>query len=152
MTDTRELAGELRVVLGRLVRRMRAERDEEALSLRKVTVLGRLDRAGPAGVSDLAADERVRPQSMAATVASLVDAGLVDRRPDPADGRRVLIDLLPAGRAALEADRRRRIDWLANTIERDLTVREQRVLAEAAELLARLTEGDAGRRRGDGRS
>ena len=148
MTDTRELAGELRVVLGRLVRRMRAERDEEALSLRKVTVLGRLDRAGPAGVSDLAADERVRPQSMAATVASLVDAGLVDRRPDPADGRRVLIDLLPAGRAALEADRRRRIDWLANTIERDLTVREQRVLAEAAELLARLTEGDAGRRRG----
>jgi DNA-binding MarR family transcriptional regulator len=78
---------------------------------------------------------------MAATVASLVDAGLVDRRPDPADGRRVLIELLPAGRAALEADRRRRIDWLANAIERDLTAREQRVLAEAAELLARLTEG-----------
>jgi DNA-binding MarR family transcriptional regulator len=144
VTDARELAGELRVVLGRLVRRMRAERDEQALSLSQVVVLGRLDRSGPAGVSDLAAGERVRPQSMAATVAALTDAGLVERRPDPADGRRVLIDLAPAGRVALDADRRRRIDWLANAIERDLTPREQRVLAEASDLLARLTEG-AGR-------
>ena len=141
MSDPRELAGELRVVLGRLVRRMRAERDETALSLRKVVVLGRLDRTGPAGVSDLAAGEGVRPQSMAATVAALADAGLVERRPDPTDGRRVLVDLTPAGRAALEADRGRRIDWLASAIERDLSRREQDVLAEAAMLLARLTEG-----------
>jgi DNA-binding MarR family transcriptional regulator len=151
MTDAHELAGDLRVVLGRLVRRMRAERDDAPLSLRQVTVLGQLDRNGRAGVSDLAAGERVRPQSMAATVASLLDAGLVERHPDPADGRRVLIDLSAAGRDALAADRRRRIDWLANAIERDLTPREQSVLVEAATLMARLTDGEAGRRRSSGR-
>jgi DNA-binding MarR family transcriptional regulator len=151
VTDSREIAAELRAVLGRLVRRMRAERDETRLSLRHVTVLGLLDRSGPAGVSDLAAEESVRPQSMAATVAWLADAGLVERRPDPADKRRVLIDLSPAGRDALDADRRRRIDWLANAIERDLTARERRVLAEAATLIARITETGAGRRRSDDR-
>jgi DNA-binding MarR family transcriptional regulator len=88
---------------------------------------------------------------MAATVSWLADAGLVERRPDPADKRRVLIDLSPAGRAALDADRRRRIDWLATTIERDLSAREQRVLAEAATLIARITESGAGRRRSDDR-
>ena len=143
MTDTRHLAGELRVVLGRLVRRMRAERGDSDLSLRHVVVLGQLDRQGALSVSDLAAYEHVRPQSMAATVEWLADAGLVERRPDPADGRRVLVDMTQAGRAALELDRGRRIDWLASAIERDLTAREQRVLAEAATLLARLTDGSS---------
>jgi hypothetical protein len=67
VTEPTALAGDLRVVIGRLIRRIRAERRD--LSLAQVTVLGRLDRGGPAGVSDLAAGERVRPQSMARTVA-----------------------------------------------------------------------------------
>ena len=53
-----------------------------------MTVLGRLDREGPASISDLAAAERMRPQSMAQTVRDLEAAGLVSRRPDPDDGRR----------------------------------------------------------------
>ena len=40
--------------------------------------------------SDLAAAERVRPQSMAQTVAELEAAGLRQPRPDPDDGRRAL--------------------------------------------------------------
>jgi DNA-binding MarR family transcriptional regulator len=139
VTDPTALAGDLRVVIGQLIRRLRAERRD--LSLAQVTVLGRLDRGGPAGVSDLAAGERVRPQSMASTVAALLTAGLVSRAPDPGDKRRALIELTPAGREALAADRRRRDDWLAGAIERDLTARERRVLGEAAELLARIAEG-----------
>jgi DNA-binding MarR family transcriptional regulator len=140
MTEPSDLAGDLRVVLGQLIRRLRAER--QGLPLGQVTVLGRIERGGPAGISALAADARVRPQSMAATVTALEAAGLVTRRPDPGDGRRALIELTPPGRDALLADRRRREDWLADAIDRDLSARERRVLAEATELLGRLADGE----------
>jgi len=139
------VASDLRVVIGQLVRRLRAER--RGLPLAQVIVLGRLDRSGPAGVSDLAAGERVRPQSMAATVAALADAGFVSRTPDPADGRRVLIGLTPAGADALAADRRRREDWLSDAIRRDLTVEERRTLVAATALLARIAASDGAARR-----
>ncbi len=139
MSDPNTLASDLRVVIGRLVRRFRAERRD--ISLAQITVLGRLDRDGLSGVSAIAAAERVRPQSVASTVAALEQAGLVSRRPDPGDGRRVVIELTPAGHEALAADRRRRDVWLADAIARDLTAAERRVLAEAAALLRRLADG-----------
>ena len=139
MSDPNRLAGDLRVVLGRLVRRLRAERRD--LSLAQLTVLGRLDRDGLTGVSAIAAAERVRPQSVASTVAALEEAGLISRRPDPGDGRRVVIELTPAGREALAVAPRRREGWLADAIARDLTADERRVLAEAVTLLRRLADG-----------
>ena len=145
MAAPASVASDLRVVIGQLVRRLRAER--RGLPLAQVIVLGRLDRTGPAGVSDLAAEERVRPQSMAATVAALADAGFVSRTPDPADGRRVLIGLTPAGADALAADRRRREDWLSDAIRRDLTVEERRTLVAATALLARIAASDGAARR-----
>lgn len=144
MTEPEALASDLRVVIGQLVRRLRAERRD--LPLAQVTVLGRLDRVGPRGVSDLAAGERVRPQSMASTVAALLAAGLVSRAPDPGDRRRVLIALTPAGREALAADRRRREGWLADAIRGDLSPKEQRALADAALLLSRIAESGDTRR------
>jgi len=144
VTEPEALASDLRVVIGQLVRRLRAERRD--LSLAQVTVLGRLDRVGPCGVSDLAAGERVRPQSMASTVAALLAAGLVSRAPDPGDRRRVLIALTPAGREALAVDRRRREGWLADAIRGDLSPKEQRALADAAVLLARIAQSGDTRR------
>jgi DNA-binding MarR family transcriptional regulator len=141
VTEPTALANDLRTVLGRLIRRLRAERRE--LTLAQVTVLGRIDRGGPAGTSDLAAGERVRPQSMASTVAALTNAGLVERRPDPGDRRRILIALTDHGREVLLADRRRRDAWLAEAIRRDLTVQERAVLAEAVGLLARLVDAQS---------
>jgi len=144
VTQPEALASDLRVVIGQLVRRLRAERRD--LSLAQVTVLGRLDRVGPCGVSDLAAGERVRPQSMASTVAALLAGGLVSRAPDPGDRRRVLIALTPAGREALAVDRRRREGWLADAIRGDLSPKEQRALADAAVLLARIAQSGDTRR------
>ena len=144
MTEPEALASDLRVVIGQLVRRLRAERRD--LTLAQMTVLGRLDRVGPCGVSDLAAGERVRPQSMASTVAALLAVGLVSRAPDPGDRRRVLIALTPAGREALAVDRRRREGWLADAIRGDLSPKEQRALADAAVLLARIAQSGDTRR------
>jgi DNA-binding MarR family transcriptional regulator len=145
MIEPSMLASDLRVVIGQLIRRLREERRD--LTLSQVTVLGRLDRLGPASISELAADERVRPQSMTSTVAWLADHGLVERGPHAVDRRLVVVTLTEAGRKAVAEDRRRREGWLANAIERDLTERERRLLAEATLLLARLAQSDQRRPR-----
>ena len=136
-TDTARVASELRVVLGQLIRRLRAE---HRFPLAQGAVLGRLDREGARSVSDLAVAERVRPQSMAQTVGDLETEGLVARRPDPADRRRALVELTAQGREALESDRRNRVGWLARAIDDDLSPAEQAVLAESVDLLRRLAE------------
>jgi DNA-binding MarR family transcriptional regulator len=135
--DTARIASELRLVLGQLLRRLRAE---HRFSLSQGAVLGRLDREGPQSVSDLAASERMRQQSMAQTVSDLEADGLVERRPDPQDGRRALVSLTEQGIAVLQAERRQREGWLARAITDDLSPEEQAVLREAVELLRRLAE------------
>jgi DNA-binding MarR family transcriptional regulator len=138
-TDVGALASELRVVLGHVTRRLRAE---HRFSLSQGAVLGRLDREGTASIGDLALAERVRPQSMTQTIADLEACGLIERRPDPGDGRRTLIDLTARGRETLEADRRSREGWLACAIERELSPAEQQLLARAVALLARIAAGE----------
>jgi len=136
-TTVTRSASELRIVLGQLVRRLRAE---HALPLTQGMVLARLDREGPRTTSALAAAERMRPQSMAQTVADLQTAGLVARRPDPIDRRQILIELTDDGRRMLYDDRRRREGWLAQAIAAELTDEEQETLIRAVPLLRRLTQ------------
>ncbi len=135
--DVSLVASELRVVLGQLVRRLRAE---HRFSLAHGAVLDRLDREGARSTSDLAAAERVRPQSMAQTVCELEADGLITRRPDPADGRRALLELTDGGLQTLAADRCQREGWLIRAIAEGFSEREQRALAEAVPLLTRLAD------------
>jgi DNA-binding MarR family transcriptional regulator len=135
---TADLAHELRVAFGRVIRRLRAE---PGPAMPQLTVLGRLDRHGPASVSELAAAERMRPQSMAQTVRDLEGGGLVTRRPDPDDGRRALVELTDAGVHALHTSRAHREGWLAETLERDFDEHERELLREAVALLGRIADG-----------
>jgi DNA-binding MarR family transcriptional regulator len=108
-------------------------------------VLGRLDREGAQSTSDLALAERVRPQSMAQTLADLQADGLIERRPDPGDRRRMLIELTEQGRHALEEDRRNREGWLARAVADTLSPEEQATLARAVKLLERLAGSESAR-------
>ncbi len=135
--DVPLVASELRVVLGQLVRRLRAE---HRFSLAQGAVLGRLDRDGASSTSDLAAAERVRPQSMAQIVSELEADGLLSRRPDPSDGRRALIELTDLGRRTLEAERRQREGWLIGAMAENFSDQEQQALARAVGLLRRLAD------------
>ena len=135
-TDITRTASELRVVLGQLIRRLRAE---HRFPLVQGAVLGRLVREGPRSIGDLATAERVRPQSMAQTVAELEDGGLARRRTDPVDRRRVLVEPTEEGLTALEEDRRNRVGWLVSVIEQ-LPPEEQDVLARATGILRALAE------------
>jgi DNA-binding MarR family transcriptional regulator len=77
---------------------------------------------------------------MTQTISDMQDDGLVARRADPSDGRRTLVELTAQGLCILEADRRQREGWLAQAIEQDLSPAEQRLLADALELIERLSE------------
>ncbi|MDE3134287.1 MAG: MarR family transcriptional regulator [Acidobacteriota bacterium] len=130
------LPTELRVVLGRLIRRLRSE---HRFPLTQASVLGHLDRDGPRSISELASLESVRPQSMSQTVGELETDGLIERRPDERDGRRTQIALTSAGRAALGVDRAAREGWLGHEIAA-FSAEEQEILREAVRLLQRLAD------------
>jgi DNA-binding MarR family transcriptional regulator len=131
-------ATELRAALGPLVRRLRQFRPDDELTLSQTSALVRLDRAGPATASELAAAEGVRPQSMCTIVAALQERGLVVRDHDPNDGRRIVVSLTPAGVDGLHGARRERARRLAHAIGEELTPSEQTQLAAAIPLLERI--------------
>jgi len=104
--DAVELAAALRLSLGRIVRKIKQTKTSVGnATLFEASVVARLDRDGPASPGALAAAEGVRPQAMAATLATLEERRLIDRGPDPADGRRSVVTLTDAGRR-IAADRR----------------------------------------------
>jgi DNA-binding MarR family transcriptional regulator len=137
---TAALAGELRVVAGQLIRRLREHANKGELTWSQISAIVRLDREGPMTVTALARAEGVRPQSMGATVFALETAGLLSGAPDPADGRQTILSLTDACRTWLEASRAAREDWLFQMLEARFSPAEQAELARAVELLKRLVE------------
>ena len=132
-------ARDLRVAVSRLRRRLVDVADTHELTPSQLSVLSRLGKEGPASASDLAAAERIRPQSVAATLAVLEERALVIRRPDPGDGRRQLVSLSPAGTALFDDRRRHREEWLSRALQERLTESERQTVIDAAALLERLT-------------
>jgi len=135
-----EVAGALRVSIGLLLRRMRQTRVEGELTLPESSALARLDRGGPATASALARLEQISPQSMGATLASLEAKGLIERRPDPEDGRRAVLSVTGAGLQWLRSKRNARTELLAKALSAGFTPAELQVLNTAAPLLERLAQ------------
>jgi DNA-binding MarR family transcriptional regulator len=134
------LAGELRVAIGVLIRRVREQTQAGDLTSAQKSAILRLERDGPATVSMLAKAESVRHQSMRVTVAGLETMGVVNGAPDPADGRQTIFNLTPAFLKTLKTGRAAKEDWLFRALQAQLTPREQDELAAAIKLLQRLAE------------
>jgi len=131
---------DLSLAVGLLLRRLRAESNQDGLSWSHTVALSRLESAGAMTTADLARAESVKPQSMGATLAELEREGLVERRPHPTDGRQVLFALTDAG---VEARRKRgaaKQTWLLAAMAK-LDPAEQQTLTTAAALIKRLGEG-----------
>ena len=94
---------------------------------------------GPATTADLARAESVKPQSMGATVATLEERGMVERKPHPSDGRRVNIKLTAEGAAVRKSARDAKRTWLAQAIAQ-LDKQEQATLFAAAKIIKHLAE------------
>ena len=97
-------AREVKVVFGRLRRRLRALALVDDLSPSQAAVLTRLHKEGPSSSSTsvLARAEAVSHQAISAILAVLDNRGFIHRSPDPTDGRRQLISLTDAGLAQAE--------------------------------------------------
>lgn len=133
-----QLAVELRVTAVHLYRRLRSELSTDKVSSSQFSVLSMLDRQGPATPREIATHERVQPPSMTRTIGLLADLELIERTDHPNDGRQVLISLTPKGKTLVGETRKRRDAWLARQLN-DLTPAERETLANATEILRRLT-------------
>ena len=135
-------ARDLRVVFSRLRRQLRGLAIDDDLTPSQTAVLTRLWKEGASSASALAGAERVRPQSMATIVAALEQRGLIERTPDPEDGRRQVVSLTEAGRERAKSDRQVREEWLARGIHERYSESERRTILDALSLLERLTESE----------
>ena len=140
MSELNESATLLRMLVGRLGRRLRESAPPGDLTWSQVSVLGYLVRDGAMTVTELAAAEGVRTQSMGATVASLLAAEMVQGEAEPLDGRKTRYTATPAARALLTANRAMRDDWLVRAIDTELSAEEQQLLLRANPLLQRLAD------------
>jgi DNA-binding MarR family transcriptional regulator len=104
--------------------------------------LARIVEEGPISNAALAAREYIRPQSMHEMVQFLESRGFVRRRADPADRRRLLIEVTRRGRRVVNELMELRHEWLARAIERDLTLAEREMLAIAAGLMRRIAASE----------
>lgn len=135
-----QVATDLRIVAGRLIRRLREQASPGDYTAAQKAVLLRLERDGPATVTELARAEGVRSQSMGATVASLEAPGLVAGTADPNDGRRTVLSLTPRCMKLLKTTRAAKDDWLFRTIDAECSADEIKKLAAAVALLQRLAD------------
>jgi DNA-binding MarR family transcriptional regulator len=138
--DVEQVARALRVSVGLLLRRLRQAQVEDELTLPETSALARLDRGGHATATALARLEQISPQSMGATLGALEARGLVERRPDPEDGRRAIISVTEAGLQALRNRRNARTEQLAQALSTGFTRSELEQLMAVAPLLERLAQ------------
>ncbi|BCJ33445.1 MarR family transcriptional regulator [Actinocatenispora thailandica] len=130
-------ARDLVVLFRRLRTRMRAV-PTEGLTPSQTSVLIRLGKDGASSTTVLAAAEGVRPQSMTVILNALDAQGLIERRPDPEDGRRQIITLSAAGQAQVASGRQGRHAWLAQELDRELTADQLARINDAIALLRRV--------------
>jgi DNA-binding MarR family transcriptional regulator len=97
-------------------------------------------RGEVAQASALAKLEQISPQSMGATLGALEARGLVERAPDPEDGRRVVLSVTEAGRQALWNRRSARSEQLAQALATGFTRSELGQLMAVAPLIERLAQ------------
>ncbi|MEU8139467.1 MarR family winged helix-turn-helix transcriptional regulator [Streptodolium elevatio] len=94
---------------------------------------------GPMRLTELARTEQISQPGITQLVTRLERDGLVERRPDPGDGRAVLVHITEAGRRIGRSRHADRARHLAPLIAR-LTAEQRRAIADALPALGRLAE------------
>ncbi|WP_017346080.1 MarR family winged helix-turn-helix transcriptional regulator [Pantoea sp. A4] len=140
MSDLSNAAAALRMISGKLSRRLRESAPPADLTWSQVSVLGHLVRNGGMTITELAKAEGVRSQSMGATVASLSGAGMVTAESVPGDGRKTRYVPTASCLALIDENRAMRDDWLLQVLERKFSAEECQTLLAAIPLLQRIAD------------
>jgi DNA-binding MarR family transcriptional regulator len=140
--DPARTAVALSTALSRLRSRLRLAGGtfETGLTITQLSTLQRVIDNGPLAGATLAQAEHIRPQSMWEIITVLAEEGLVERRPDPFDGRKLLVTATREGEQLVDQVLTSREAWLTRALTDLIDEREHRVLDEAVGLLNRLVE------------
>ena len=137
-----DVAQRLRSAVMRLSRLLRPTEAGMAaeLSPTRVAVLFSAVRDGPVRLSRVAADQGLNPTLLSRTVASLTEAGLVSRWPDPEDRRTAWLEPTEAGLALAQRIRRERAEKVNLALAR-LDADDRARIEAALPALEALAEG-----------
>jgi DNA-binding MarR family transcriptional regulator len=138
--DVDQIARDLQMSIALLRRRVRQVPASGELSFPETAALARLARGGPSTSAALARLEQISPQSMGQTLSALEARGLVERAPDPDDGRLVVLSISIVGIEALRVRRTARVDAISKGLAIGFTRPELRQLKAAAPLIERLAQ------------
>ena len=133
-----EEASALRVALVRIQRQLRAKSGSD-LTPSQSSALARIEKAGPVRLGSLAELEGSTAATISRVVDSLADRQLIERVPDPLDGRASLVRLSLQGGALLHDLRARNTEALRGALA-ELTDEEQRAVRRAIPVLERLSD------------
>jgi DNA-binding MarR family transcriptional regulator len=136
---TQNSSPELRLVVQRLARRLRAMQADSDVTEGQRSVLFVLNNHGAQTLGSLSEHEKVTPPSMNRTINALVASGLVTREADERDARKVTLDLSPSGRAFVKETRRRRDAWITKRLAA-LTPEQRQILEQATPILQELAD------------
>lgn len=133
-------AAHLRLAIARTARRLRQQAMD--LTPTAMAALATVERCGPMTPSELADAERVKRPTATRVLAKLEEMGLIERTPDPSDGRSSLVALTDEGQKTLDRARSRKDAILAKGMS-ELPEEDVQTLERAAQILeAMLNKGD----------
>lgn len=138
MDTSTDFADRLRLAITRLARQLRRHSDIGA-SPTQISALATVERRGPLTLGELADCEGVKPPTITAAVNRLEQQGLVERQPDPEDGRIARVVATREGRRLLARNRSRKTAFLAQRLAA-LDDDERARLASAVGVLERILE------------
>jgi DNA-binding MarR family transcriptional regulator len=136
--DLSRTAGDLRIAVWRIFRRLRREWETGDLTAAELSMLARLEQDGPCGQAALAEAEQVTPPVVCRVVQGLQQQGLIQCDPDPGDGRRVILSVTWAGHAELTTRRSALSGRVAAVLADGFTSAERQQLTDIVPLLQRL--------------
>jgi DNA-binding MarR family transcriptional regulator len=139
-SQTLALASDLRLVVGRLARKVRLS-DTSGLTPSQLSALVTIDRIGRARMCDVATAEGVSAPTATRIVGGLEKAGLVARADDSEDRRATRVGVTASGRAAMRRIRSNRTAFLQQRLER-LDDNDLATLRTALPVLAALAEDE----------
>ena len=140
-TNELEIAAQLRMVIGRLSRRLRstAAARDAGLTPTAISLLLTVVRVGPVRLSELAEGEGINPTMLSRVIAGMVQDGLLTRSSDEGDRRAAWVEATAAGRKLAERMRRERTSAVNRALE-TLSEADRRRIERALPALEALSE------------
>ncbi|HVC39198.1 MAG TPA: MarR family transcriptional regulator [Candidatus Dormibacteraeota bacterium] len=137
--DESQPAARLRMLIGKLSRRLSRVQAGAGLTPTELAVLAAVARRGPLGLAELSSREGINPTMLSRIASKLGDGGLVARQTDPRDRRAAQLVATEQGRRLHRRIRAERNDILSQRL-RSLPPRQRQLVIDALPALEALTE------------